>query len=135
MPPAQDYELPAQRVASNLAAEIRKGFKSVRREALADALRQAAGRPGGKSVNLAKSALEALQKALDREHIETYPSLEGKESHPAYRLYHKDNEDVKFLIDVITNLSEITDEMLGDFLSRKEVIEVITVVRTVKGVS
>ena len=131
---ADNNEAVAEQMAEDLAQEVGEGFKSVSLDTLGSAWREAMRR-AGKKGNFSPASRKALQKALRRKDIETYPSLGGKESHLAYRLYHKDNEDVEFLIDVITNLSEITDKMLREFLSRKEVTEVITVVRTVRGVS
>ena len=119
MTTAHDYELAALRLARKLAKAIRKGFMSVRREALAGEWWEATDRAAGTRRNLGESAREALQKALDREGIETYPSLKGKKTHPIYRLYHRDSPVAK-LWDALTDPSETNDEALKAFIGRKK---------------
>jgi len=126
---ADNTEAVAEQMAEDLAQEVGKGFKSVSLNTLGSDWRKATHRAGERST-FSKTRREALHKALDREHIKTYPPLEDKGPHPAYRLYHKDNEDVEFLIDAITNLSEITDKRLREFLSG----EVIAVIRQMRNV-
>lgn len=125
---ANSDEEAAQQVAEDLAQEVGEGFKSLGHDELASAWRKAKDDAPGERSNLAQAAREALQLALDRKHIKVYPSM-GKGKHKAYRLYHKSNHDVDFLIDAITNLTEITDKMLEEFLAQEKVTGVITLIR------
>ena len=126
---ANNNEAAAQQMAGDLAQELGKGFKSVSRDALASAWREAKGNVAGERGNFSMSARDALRKALDRKRIKVYPHLGGKDTHAAYRLYHG-GDLVAELVDAVTDPSETTDKMLEGILAREEVITVIRQVRS-----